>query len=200
MLRNELMREKKVKERLKKRIERDRLRWRKHYEHRRMLHHDLRLHGSDILHSEQFLGTRAHVQHGTTSVHKHCKDVAETSLRINRFLHLNCDKRDLIRGALLHDYFLYDWHFPGHEDDEKLHGFHHPKLALRNAARDYELTKRQRDIIQKHMWPLTVVPPTTREAWVVTMADKYCSLLETIGLHKGRIFVPSDISEEEETE
>ena len=35
------------------------------------------------------------------------------------------------------------------------------------------------------MWPLTVVPPMCREAWIVTTADKWCSLLETIHLHKG---------------
>ena len=35
------------------------------------------------------------------------------------------------------------------------------------------------------MWPLTVIPPMCREAWVVTMADKYSSLLETIKVRKG---------------
>ena len=51
--------------------------------------------------------------------------------------------------------------------------------ALREAG-DALLTDRQRDIIGKHMWPLTLRPPACREAWIVTMADKYCSLMETI--------------------
>ncbi len=55
---------------------------------------------------------------------------------------------------------------------------------MRNAIRDYELTELEKDIIKKHMWPLTVVPPGCREAWIVTMADKWCSLLETIHMHR----------------
>ena len=42
----------------------------------------------------------------------------------------------------------------------------------------------EKDIIKKHMWPLTIVPPVCREAWIVTMADKYCSLMETLRLHR----------------
>ena len=96
-------------------------------------------------------------------------------------------RRDLVRGALLHDYFLYDWHDKYHRDIKRLHGFYHPGIALRNAMKEYELTKREQDIIKKHMWPLTVIPPLCREAWIVTMADKYCSMLETMKIHKEHI-------------
>ena len=50
--------------------------------------------------------------------------------------------------------------------------------------KEYTLSKRERDIIKKHMWPLTVVPPRCREAWIVTAADKYCSLIETLRLRR----------------
>ena len=100
-------------------------------------------------------------------------------------LGIHCHERDLVRGALLHDYFLYDWH--DKYSHEKLHGFHHPHVALENASREYQLTPRERDIIQKHMWPLTLFHiPRCREAWVVTTADKYCSLKETLLERKGR--------------
>lgn len=56
---------------------------------------------------------------------------------------------------------------------------------MRNASREYRLTEREKEIIRKHMWPLTVVPPTCREAWIVTAADKWCSMLETLHMHKG---------------
>lgn len=141
--------------------------------------------GKDILDSNNFKKTKEHIQHGSMTVNKHCIDVAKYSLELNKKLGTKCNQRDLIRGALLHDYFLYDWHSKDFTNRGRLHGFYHPGIALKNAAKEYELTNREKDIIKKHMWPLTVVPPLCREAWIVTAADKYCSLLETFHLHKG---------------
>lgn len=144
--------------------------------------------GRDILESDNFGKTANHVQHGTMSVQEHCINVAKTSIRIKEALHINCNMEDLVRGALLHDYFLYDWHKGDPNDSKlKLHGFYHPGKALRNAKKEYLLTRRQEDIIKKHMWPLTVIPPRCKEGWIVTTADKYCSLMETIRLHSGTI-------------
>ena len=55
---------------------------------------------------------------------------------------------------------------------------------LKNASKEYDLTDREKDIIKKHMWPLTVVPPLCREAWLVTAADKYVSTIETLAMRK----------------
>ena len=158
---------------------------RKRYEKRRQLYRLLREHASDILKSENFRSTKNYIQHGTMPVHRHCIDVAEKSISISKFLRIPCNEREMVRGALLHDYFLYDWHDKSRENYQRLHGFYHPGIALRNASMEYELTLREKDIIKKHMWPLTVVPPLCREAWIVTTADKYCSLLETLKLHRG---------------
>lgn len=165
--------------------------YRKQYEQRRKFYRLLKENASDILHSENFQKTRHHIQHGTMPVYRHCLDVAKQSIQINKALGLGCSERDLIRGALLHDYFLYDWHDRNRENYQKLHGFYHPGIALKNARKEYHLTRREEDIIKKHMWPLTVVPPLCREAWVVTAADKYCSLLETLKIRKrpGRVRV-----------
>ena len=158
---------------------------RKRYEKRRQLYRLLREHASDILKSENFRSTKNYIQHGTMPVHRHCIDVAEKSIAISKFLRIPCNEREMVRGALLHDYFLYDWHDKSRENYQRLHGFYHPGIALINASMEYELTLREKDIIKKHMWPLTVVPPLCREAWIVTTADKYCSLLETLKLHRG---------------
>lgn len=166
--------------------EKHRERMKTQYERYKQIHALLKKHASDILDSDNFNSTKRHLQHGSMTVHKHCMDVAIYSLLLNKKLGLKCNKHDLIRGALLHDYFLYDWHDKEYLSQRKrLHGFWHPGIALRNAEKEYELNNRQREIIRKHMWPLTVVPPTCREAWVVTAADKYCSLMETVGLHMG---------------
>ena len=148
---------------------------------------ELKKYAEDILNSFNFQKTKEHIQHGNMTVNEHCINVAKTSLMIKEKLHIACNKRDLIRGALLHDYFLYDWHQKDLKNPHRLHGFYHPGRALINAKKEYVLTKRQEDIIKKHMWPLTIVPPMCREAWIVTTADKYCSLMETFRLHKGKI-------------
>lgn len=158
---------------------------RKRYEQKREFYQLLKEYAPDILESKNFRSTRKFIQHGTMPVHRHCLDVARQSIAISKFLRIPCNERELIRGALLHDYFLYDWHDKTRENYQMLHGFYHPGIALKNASKEYNLTSREKDIIKKHMWPLTVVPPLCREAWIVTTADKYCSLLETLKLHKG---------------
>jgi uncharacterized protein len=165
--------------------ERQARRWEKKLDRYLTLQHQIEEAAPDILHSGNFLKTREFLQHGDMSVNDHVMDVARYSLAISDRLHIPCSRRELVRGALLHDYFLYDWHVPDQENSHKLHGFYHPAKALANASREYPLTNREKDIIIKHMWPLTVVPPKCREAWIVTMADKWCSLMETMHMHHG---------------
>lgn len=121
---------------------------------------------------------KQYFQHGSTSVYAHSVRVAACSLALSRALGWKIDRRALVRGALLHDYFLYDWHTP--DPSHRLHGFFHPGKALCNARRDYPLTRREENIICRHMFPLTLIPPTTREAWLVCLADKYCAAAETV--------------------
>ena len=125
----------------------------------------------------RFRETRKYTQHGTCSVYDHCVKVAEMSMKINHVLKLHANQKKLIRGALLHDYFLYDWHDP--KNGHSPHGFTHPATALKNAVRDYQLTDVEQNIIARHMFPLTIIPPKCREAWIVCMADKICALQET---------------------
>ena len=118
------------------------------------------------------------LQHGRVTVLEHSAAVAWMSLAIAGWLHLRVDRAALVRGALLHDYFLYDWHESGHA----WHGFTHPRTALQNAAQDYDLTPTERDIILRHMFPLTPIPPATAEGLLVCLSDKICAVIETFGL------------------
>lgn len=122
--------------------------------------------------------TMDYIQHGTVSVYEHCLSVTRCSCHIARLLRIPIDRRSLIRGALLHDYFLYDWHEKG--GDHRLHGFHHPARALKNAREDFNLTNVESNIILRHMFPLVPVPPTFREGWIVCLADKVCATKETL--------------------
>ena len=122
------------------------------------------------------------VQHGDVSVYEHVVAVAAESCRMADALArhgIAVDRSSLVRGALLHDYFLYDWHDP--DPSHRLHGFRHPFFALRNAEDDFTLDERERNIIVRHMFPLVPVSPTCREAWIVCGADKLVALCETLG-------------------
>lgn len=119
-----------------------------------------------------------YAQHGTTSVYEHSIKVAYASVRLAERLHLRVNYRALVCGALLHDYFLYDWHEKNGRHG--LHGFTHGAEAMRNAARDYRIGPLEKDIIARHMFPLTPIPPKYKEAWLVCLADKYCAAAETL--------------------
>lgn len=133
----------------------------------------------------RFSKSKEHYQHGVTTVYQHCIHVAYISCIIADTcgLHVNFD--DLIRGALLHDYFLYDWH--DKDKSHRLHGFRHPEKALKNAEEDFRLTSTEKDIIKHHMFPLIPIPPRTLEAWVVCLADKVCAIKEMVGAAQEKI-------------
>ena len=70
----------------------------------------------DILMSEGAQSMKTFMQHGTTSVYEHVVSVTRVSRIIassldmffSAFSKKRIDRRSLIRGGLLHDYFLYD--------------------------------------------------------------------------------------------
>ena len=66
--------------------------------------------GSDILNSKNMEKQKEFIQHGDVSVYEHSLRVAYLSIKIASKFHLRVNIRSLIRGALLHDYFLYDCH------------------------------------------------------------------------------------------
>lgn len=118
-----------------------------------------------------------YIQHGNTTCLEHCIRVSYLSYHICRKFGWN--SRDAARGGLLHDLFLYDWHTHGRETGERFHGFTHPGAALRNARQYFALSAEEADIILRHMWPLTPVPPKTGAGFAVVYADKVCSVTET---------------------
>lgn len=123
--------------------------------------------------------SRTFYQHGKINIYVHSLRVAYICYYWVKKYHLHVDEKALIRGALLHDYFLYDWHDKEHEH-KRPHGFFHPSAALCNAKQDFILTRKEENIIQRHMFPLTLIPPGCKEAWLVCMADKVCSTRETV--------------------
>ncbi len=137
----------------------------------------IKKYGGDIIASRGMQAEKGFRQHGAVSTYEHSVDVTRMCLRLSRGLRIRTDQRSLVRGALLHDYYLYDWHEPRTEGG--LHAFSHPGKALKNAARDFGLNEIERDMIRCHMFPLTVRPPRFRESAILCLADKICALRET---------------------
>jgi len=138
------------------------------------------LHGNDILLSPNMQREKLFLQHGTVSVYEHSFAVARLCLVMAFSLHIQIDERSLVRGALLHDYFLYDWHIP--DRTHRWHGFTHARCALENALKEFPLGKIEKDMIETHMFPLGLNVPRYRESFIICIADKICASCETLSV------------------
>jgi len=144
----------------------------------------------DLLQSEITDSMNSFIQHGSVTCFDHSLSVSYYSYLICRLLRL--DFRSAARGGLLHDLFLYSWH------KKKLiggmHGFTHPYTALENANKHFLLNRMEKDIIVKHMWPLTIRLPRYKESYVVSFVDKYCAFLEVLKFLKMKMLPYSNSS------
>lgn len=91
--------------------------------------------------------------------------------------------REAARGGLLHDFFLYDWHDANDPAiPEGHHAFAHPRVAVANSRMYFKITEREENIIARHMWPVTLIPPRYKEAWVISVVDKLVAAAEFLNL------------------
>lgn len=131
----------------------------------------------DIVRNATVLKMREYVQHFDTSCFDHCYTVSYYSYYLCK--KLGWDYKSVTRAAMVHDLFLYDWR------DKKVErkGFHaytHPKIACKNASKIFDLSDKEKDIILKHMWPVTIHMPKSKEGFLLTFVDKYCAILEGV--------------------
>lgn len=134
---------------------------------------------SDILKHDKVKSMDCFMQHGTTSTFKHSLNVARLSYELNKKFNLNANVKDLLTGAMLHDFYLYDWH--KRSIKYGLHGFNHSRIAMENAIKYFNVNENVQNIILTHMWPLNITKiPKSKEAWIVCIADKICSIKDTI--------------------
>lgn len=142
---------------------------------------DLLVLGNDVLSSKNMELEKRAIQHSNVSVFAHSLSVTYLSLYIARKFFKHVDEKSLVRGALLHDFFLYDWHIK--DKSHRFHGFIHAKRAYQNALKEFKLNEIEKDIIIKHMFPLNIKPPKYKESLIVCVADKICATAEIINGH-----------------
>lgn len=134
---------------------------------------------NEIVTHENFQKLKNYIAHGKVTVFEHCLNVAKLSFAMATTQN-DLDINSIIRGALLHDYYQYDWH---KNPPFTFHGFKHPKIALKNAKKDFTLNKKEENIIRSHMFPLTIFHfPKSKEARIVSSCDKKVASFE----HKGK--------------
>lgn len=133
----------------------------------------------EIIYEKPYTDMKLHIAHGFTSTYDHCINVAYYSFLISCLFSLKIDRKSLIKGSLLHDLYLYDWH---HKDaSHAWHGFIHAKTANDNACKYYEINALEKQIILNHMWPLNLYSvPKSKEAILVCIIDKIVSICESI--------------------
>ena len=125
-------------------------------------------------------------QHYETSCFEHCYMAAYYCYLICKKFHL--DYKSATRAAMLHDLFLYDWR-ERQPERKGLHAFTHGKKACENACNLFDLNEKEKDIITKHMWPVTISFPKSLEGFVLTFVDKYCAISESFEILKSRLFM-----------
>lgn len=130
----------------------------------------------DIIENSSFVSLKEHTQHMESSRYEHCYAVAYYTYLISKKIGL--DYISATRGAMLHDFYFYDWRKKGVEGQKRFHAYRHPRIALNNANENFELNDVEKDIILKHMWPLTLKLPKYSESYIVTLVDKYCATRE----------------------
>ena len=132
---------------------------------------------NEIKDNPRFIECEGYISHGSTNIRTHMINVAYVALNISEKFKIKIDKEALVRGALLHDFYLYDWHDKSLTD---LHGFNHPKRALKEALKDYDLTEKEKEMIKHHMFPFTYDAPKSKEAKLLCIADKLCAWGEMV--------------------
>ena len=126
-----------------------------------------------ILNHKEFIKTKSIVHHGDTR-YNHSLKVAYLSYKISKGL--KCDVLSATRGGILHDFFLQ-------RDDRSIASetkmlINHPSIAKDNAINYFGINEKEQNIIESHMFPFSTVAPKSKEAWIVTFADKVVSVVE----------------------
>lgn len=128
----------------------------------------------DILGHSEFKKMENIVHHGVNRLN-HSVRVSYYSYRIAKFFKLDSEK--VARAALLHDFFF--------ENNSKLDKkgkvvtmVNHPKYAVENSKRYFEISDLEEDIILTHMFPVVPRLPKYIESWMVDIVDDVASIYE----------------------
>ena len=129
----------------------------------------------DLLNNDTVKQMKNFRQHYETSCFDHCLIASYYCYLYGK--KFNLDYVSCARAAMLHDLFLYDWR--KRENGRKgLHAFTHGRTAYEQASTFLKLNDKEKDMIIKHMWPVTLAVPKYKETFIITLVDKYFAVAE----------------------
>ena len=128
----------------------------------------------DILYNKEFKKIENSSHHGLSNRLEHSLRVSYYSYKISKILLLNY--KEVARAGLLHDFFITE-ELKGKE--RAISAFVHPKKALQNSVNNFNLSEKEKNIIEAHMFPLVPTKvPKYFESWVVSAIDKVVAVYE----------------------
>lgn len=133
---------------------------------------------SDIIDCREVEQLKNITHHISTTRFQHCLNVSYYGYIVCRKFSL--DARAAARAGLLHDLFYYDRkeYNNGKSKGQPSHSQLHSFIAAENASKLIDINALERDIIEKHMWPVTRKAPKYKESYIISFVDKYCAVIE----------------------
>lgn len=136
--------------------------------------------GGDIVASERFARAKQVPHHSKSgNIALHSMETAGYALLIMEWLDehgLSVNRADVVRASLLHDIGMTEpsvFNSPSYEK-----AFSHPRVGAQIAEDEFGANETQLGAIRHHMFPVFSMPPRSAEGWVVSLADKCCSINE----------------------
>ena len=127
---------------------------------------------NEIINTNKFCELKSESHHGLTR-YDHILRVSKYTYKISKGMRM--DYISATRAALLHDYFTND-DFNGIKGIKK--GIKHPKIAYKNALKEFDLNKKEKNAITSHMFPLGITIPRYKESLVLSLVDKNVAIYE----------------------
>lgn len=126
---------------------------------------------------ERILRMAEFIHHPGVSTYTHSIRVVQKAVNVALRLHISVNWEDLLLAALLHDFYLYDFH----EKSSFRNGIVHPLKAVDNAITLFDANENVTSAIRTHMFPVIFWRiPTRREGWIVSIADKLVAIKEYV--------------------
>ena len=130
---------------------------------------------------QKVLELKDYAHHGITR-YEHSYRVAYYTYFLSKKLHL--DYVSATKGALLHDFYFDEVV----EETSSKQLVHHPFIASINANQYFGINELEKDIIEKHMFPITKKMPKYKESWIVDVVDDISAIHERLFSIRKKVF------------